>query len=350
MVQALVDGLSARNGFQIRHVNFLLAENHADIGRWRPGKVWRVFVLAIRAVLLRFRHGCDVLYYVPAPAKRGALYRDWLVMLVCRPFFKQLVLHWHAPGLGAWTATHATPIERMLTRWLLGRADLSVVLAASLESDAQFFRSRRIAVVPNGISDPLPPHTSPSTSRTKQALFLALCSAEKGLFTAAEAVLAANRVVGSPPDAPRFTFVAAGPFPDAQTEQQFRTLVAQHPHTLRHVGFADAAAKRALLESSACLLFPTRYPAEGMPLVVLESLAYDRPVIATRWRALPDLVSDECGTLVPPDDVDAVRDALLRLDGHPPPPGACRARFLRHFTFAHHLDSLAAALRQLTRE
>ena len=41
----------------------------------------------------------------PAPGKHSALYRDWLVMLLCRPFFKRLVLHWHAAGLAKWLET-----------------------------------------------------------------------------------------------------------------------------------------------------------------------------------------------------------------------------------------------------
>ena len=37
-----------------------------------------------------------IFYYVPAPGKRVALYRDWLVMFICRPFFSGVILHWHA--------------------------------------------------------------------------------------------------------------------------------------------------------------------------------------------------------------------------------------------------------------
>ena len=35
-----------------------------------------------------------------APGKRAALYRDWVVMVLCRPFFRQVIHHWHAVGLG----------------------------------------------------------------------------------------------------------------------------------------------------------------------------------------------------------------------------------------------------------
>ena len=87
MVRTLVEALPA-HGVAVHHVNLRLSRDAADIGRWRPAKLWATLAGAFQAIAARFRHGCDTLYYVPAPGKRGALYRDWLVMLLCRTFFK----------------------------------------------------------------------------------------------------------------------------------------------------------------------------------------------------------------------------------------------------------------------
>ena len=50
------------------------------------------------------------------------LYRDWLVMVCCRPFFRHLIFHWHAVGLGEWLDHQARPFERRLSHALLERA------------------------------------------------------------------------------------------------------------------------------------------------------------------------------------------------------------------------------------
>lgn len=348
MVRALLDTLAGDPEFPVHHLDFRLSTDHTDIGRWRPGKILRTFAFAVRAVVARFRHGCDTLYYVPAPpGKRGALYRDWIVLALCRPFFRRLVLHWQAGGLALWLQTGVHPLERAISARLYGRATLAIVLAAGLRPDAELLRARTIAIVANGLADPGEPPPAAANEPPHQALFLALCSEEKGLFAAAEAVIAANARRGAPAATPAFTLVAAGPFPDARTEARFAALVAAHPRVLRYAGFAGPAEKRALFAASRCLLFPTRYPAETFSLVALEALAHDRPVVATRWRGLPEIVSPDCGRIVDVGNAAGLVDALVAVCTDPPPAGVCRARFLREFTIGRHADRLRAALRSI---
>ena len=337
MVQTLLDGLPGR-GIAVHHVNLALSRDSADIGRWRIGKFFAVLRACTRVITAKFRDGCDTLYNIPAPGKRGALYRDWTVMLLCRPFFPRLVLHWHASGLGEWLASEATAPERWLTRWLLGRADIALVLAPELRADAGCLAAKKIAVVPNGIADPGPAEPRAAAAECR-VLFLGLCSEEKGVFAAANAVLAANQ------KAPRaFAFTAAGPFPDAATETRLRELCASHPEILRCLGPVHGVEKARLFQTSDVLCLPTRYPAEGQPLVLLEAMAHDLPVIATRWRGIPALLPPE-SILVAPGDPEALVAALRQFRDRPPLAGVFRRHFLAHFTVEQHLDQLVAALR-----
>jgi glycosyltransferase involved in cell wall biosynthesis len=53
---------------------------------------------------------------------------------------------------------------------------------------------------------------------------------------------------------------------------------------------------------------------EGMPLVLLEAMAMARPAVATRVRGCREVVVDaETGILVPPREVAALADAIVRL-------------------------------------
>lgn len=53
---------------------------------------------------------------------------------------------------------------------------------------------------------------------------------------------------------------------------------------------------------------------EGLPLVVLEAMAMELPVVVTRLAGTPEAVRDEVdGLLVPPRDADALSNAVCRL-------------------------------------
>src|ERR1700692_3573780 len=88
--------------FFFYQVNARLSGGMDDIGAWRIGKFFLLIRYILQAWWLRLKYAPDAFYYVPAPAKRSALYRDWLVLLLVAPLFKFRIFHWHAIGLGQW--------------------------------------------------------------------------------------------------------------------------------------------------------------------------------------------------------------------------------------------------------
>ena len=77
-------------GIECYHVNARFSQSLEDIGEFQGAKIFLILLFCLQAVWCRFRYGVTNFYYVPAPGKRVALYRDWLVMLICRPFFKKI--------------------------------------------------------------------------------------------------------------------------------------------------------------------------------------------------------------------------------------------------------------------
>jgi glycosyltransferase involved in cell wall biosynthesis len=337
MVQAAVEGLP-RRGIAVEHVNLRLSRDTAAIGRWDPGKILRIFDACVQAIAARIDGRADTLYYVPAPAKRGALYRDWLVLSLCRPFYPRLVLHWHASGLGEWLERGATPTERWLSRRLLGGATLAVVLGENLRADASQLAPKRIRVVRNGIDAPARvAQQKTETPGVRTAVFLGLCVREKGVFDAIEAVR----------ESPGWQLVIAGATPDKQSERELSLAVAQGDGRVEYVGFLGNHEKHALLSRAHALVFPTYYRAETQGLVVAEALAHDLPVVITDWRAVSEKLPREHVHIVAPRAPAEIAKALRRIADNPAPRGELRQFFEQHLTLDVHLDALAAALKEM---
>ncbi|MDF9832813.1 glycosyltransferase involved in cell wall biosynthesis [Ereboglobus sp. PH5-5] len=356
MVRTLVDGLggAARargTEIEVVHVNPALSRDAADVGRVRIGKIFALWAACWRALRARWRGrgaGGMTLYYVPAPGKRPAVWRDLMVMFSLRPFFTRLVLHWHAVGLGAWLEKKARAPERWMARLALGRADIAIVLAPELADDAMEFAPRRVCVVPNGIDVSASQKQGAEPARVIcRLLFLGLCSREKGVFAALDAMAVLERET---PGA--FELVVAGAFASEEEEREFNARLATDNAGLRkcvrYAGPADDAEKHALYDGADMFVFPTHYAHEAQPLVLIEAMAHDLPVVTTHWRAIPGMLP-ECphaqvvGAHASAEKLaSAIRDA--RAAG--PVNGIMRAHYEKHFTRSKHLATLVSALRK----
>ena len=87
MVEIMLEGLQVDPRFEVYHVDARVSDDLEDVGSFRPRKFWRLFKCIWQAWWIRMRHGPMAFYYVPAPAKRSAIMRDWVVMALCRPWF-----------------------------------------------------------------------------------------------------------------------------------------------------------------------------------------------------------------------------------------------------------------------
>ena len=341
MVELLVRELPGP-GIDVLHVPLSLSRNQGDIGRWRAGKIFTAISAGFAARKLARQHPGAILYYVPAPGKAGAFWRDVLLMALVRPVTRKTVYHWHATGLTAWLQASAGPLARFAARRWLRSPDLSIVLSPALRADADHLGSQTVAVIPNAVPQPARP-SEPSPSPTKSVLFLGQCSASKGLFATLEAVRSL-RSTGVD-----CTLTVAGAFADEEEHREFARLCAANPDAVSYRGEVAGAVKEQLLQESSCLCFPTVYPHEGMPLVILEALAHGLPVVATRWRSIPDLVPPAAGILVEPADAASLSTALGAMLENPPARSAVRQTFTDRFSIGSHLAALRQALLSLGR-
>ena len=285
-------------------------------------------------------------------------------MAIVRPFFHRIIFHWHAVGLGEWLDEKAHPWERWISRCLLGGVQQSLVLSKFSETDAARLAPKRIDVVANGIPDPCPDYAQrlafERTRRWEQirseagtrsgsipvhVLFLALCTREKGVHTAVEGILLANRRLAADGSRLRFTLTVAGTFVDNAEKADFDQMsaVGRADGTFQMAGFLDTAAKAESFRRADVFLFPTYYANEGQPLNLIEAMAWGLPVVTTRWRAIPEMFPAGQPGLVEPQSPDQVAGALIEVVKNVDPT-IFRRNFEARFRIEAHLDRLSEVL------
>jgi glycosyltransferase involved in cell wall biosynthesis len=116
-------------------------------------------------------------------------------------------------------------------------------------------------------------------------------------------------------------------------------------------GVVTGDDKTELLRASDIFCFPSYYPNEGHPYVVVEAMAAGLPVVATAHATIGDTVLDgETGILVPPRNPEALASALeslVRATGERSRLGrAGRRCFEDHYTLVRWSDGLCRIMRE----
>lgn len=108
-------------------------------------------------------------------------------------------------------------------------------------------------------------------------------------------------------DHPELELVFIGDGEDrAQIESRIGELGLQKHVTL--AGWGTGAQVQAAIAQARIFALPSY--AEGLPIVLMECLAVGRPVISSRITGIPELVTEDCGWLVPPGSITDLTQAI----------------------------------------
>jgi glycosyltransferase involved in cell wall biosynthesis len=149
----------------------------------------------------------------------------------------------------------------------------------------------------------------PRSTDPVRFFFIGNLGPEKGVFDLlqAAAVLRQKGLKG-------FEIVLAGPFDSPAEGHRIKSLIASLglTDTVRITGPVSGALKESLFEAANIFVLPSY--GEGLPLSMLEAMAYSLPVIATSVGGIPEVLQHgEMGILVKPGDLEELASAMRRL-------------------------------------
>ena len=142
------------------------------------------------------------------------------------------------------------------------------------------------------------------TEKKKQILFLGEIGKRKGCYDIPEIY---GRVLEK---GERLPLIMAGDGELAEVKKLFedRDLL----ESVSFPGWVRGADKDKCLKESGIFLFPSYY--EGMPMAVLEAMAYGMAIVTTRVGGIPHLLEDGgSGYLCEPGDIEGLSKRLLEL-------------------------------------
>lgn len=166
----------------------------------------------------------------------------------------------------------------------------------------------KIAVVEPGTA--VAPVAPGSTSGPLRLLCIASLTTRKGhdvLFAALLALVEHDW---------HLTLVGGEP-PGSQVTNRMRAQLESYGFADRvtFIGVGNDEVVAAEYAQADVFVLPTRH--EGYGMVVAEALARGLPVISTRTGAIPELVGERAGLVVPPNDIQALAGALQKMFTEP---------------------------------
>jgi len=326
-----------RSGGLFDRVKITLVATHQDGSRWAKG---RRFVGAMAAAILNIVGGRSALVHAHV-SSRASFWRKSILLALARLFGVPTIFHLHSGGFAEWCASPGRFAS--LRRWwvlrTLERSDAVVVLTKNWALWMQDFAPRaRVTVVGNPVEVPKwKPNDEARGSRNGcgRVLFLGWIYDFKGVYDLLQAWVLFRKacpgwrlVVGGKGEVDRFL---------AEAE---RLNVSSD---LEFLGWVAGADKERELRRADIVVLPSY--SEGMPVSVLEGMAYGAAVATTSVGGVPDMMQEGVhGLWMKPGDIHGIANTLSQLATDQ----GLRSR-LTEAAFAHVLanNSVEASLRPL---
>ena len=278
-------------------------------------------------------------------SKGASFWRKALLLAIVRMFGVPTVFHLHSGAFDEFATTGGN-FRRWCVRHTLERSDVVVVLSRRWSDWLRTFApASNIRVIANPVNVPVTisaPSYGGKELSTGRVLFLGKICDEKGAYDLLRAWVLFSQhvkgwrlVIGGYGEVDRFLAVAQGM--GVRCDIDF-------------LGWVSGQDK--IRELSAADIFVLPSFAEGMPVSILEAMAYGAAIIATPVGGVPDMIESEAqGILVRPGDVGGLANALSLLAGSPKlrstMAASAREHVSKHYATPKVVEMIAAAYREV---
>jgi glycosyltransferase involved in cell wall biosynthesis len=310
--QMIHDSLLINSEFQCNYIDLLASHNVAETGSVSFKKLLEFVFLWFKTLFSVVFNRPNLVYF--ALTTTGyALLRDVLLVALLKLFHLKRIYHLHNKGISNY---QNRPFFRLLYNFVF--KDTEVILLSNLLYDdvKEFVPKSKVHICPNGISDLFEnvrlnnlKNYDDNLHQTPELLFLSNLIESKGVYDLLEAcaILKRNDVNF------HCTFIGGeGDITMAEFDEKVKHLYLSDK--VDYVGKKFGNDKVKALSNADIFVFPTYYPKECFPLVILEAMSAGLPVISTFEGGIPDIIDDGVnGYLVEQRNVQMLANQLEKL-------------------------------------
>lgn len=266
----------------------------------RKGTIMGVFALMKLMLLLPYFcyiKGIKIVHIHGASRKSFA--RKSLIIRFAKLMRRKVIFHCH----GGEFKTYVAEAGESKVLKVLSKCDAIVVLSQKWVDYFKNDLGLKNVVVINNIVEPAQSFDeNPTSSKKLKLLFLGAICDNKGVFDMLD-VIAANKanLVG------RIKLYIGG---NGEVER-LQSVISQTQlgEIVEYVGWVTGENKNRLLKDCDIVMLPSYI--EGLPITLLEAMAYAKPSITTNVGGIPEIIeSGKNGVIITPGDKDALYEAI----------------------------------------
>lgn len=310
--QQIYESQLIRDLYECSYINVSTSTSLDDVGRFFIKKITRTLAFYRQVLSAVKKERPELVYFTPSTSG-WAFYRDVITIRLLRNRKQNIVLHLHNKPTNAF-------LHKWYNRcfWRSFFDDVSAIfLGNALAKQLEEFTPlcKHVFICPNGMPDKAGSvHKKDNdTSLPFTFLFLSNMIEMKGVYV----LLEACAFLKQKGYAFRCNFV--GQWFDV-TKEAFDVKCAQLGiiDCVQAFGPKYGAEKDAFLQQADVFVFPTFYPAECLPLVLIEAMQYALPVISTNEAAIPEIIEvGKTGWIVEKQNASALAEKMEWIINHP---------------------------------
>ena len=338
------------SGHQIHFLRMNYSSSESQVGRFSIRKVFHLFYLTFKSLIILIRRYPCTLYYIPASPNLVPILRDVFFLIIVRPFSRGTIFHYHAGGLPEYVSSSKFPI-RFLAKLALAKPSLGIEVSNSQMKESNYFSAERRVVIPNGLDVPVEEFSHEnSEGMRKRILFIAGLRRSKGVLDIIET---ARKIREKRSD---FIIDIAGSWQEPETESLFKSEISKYKleDFITLHGRVAGDDKWKLYSLADIFFFPSYYESENFPLVLIEAMAFGLPIVSTKWRGIPEMVeNNHSGILCEAENCDEFAQAIYNLmvnrDLYKKMSEEARDLYIKKYTQRVFLDSMSEAFDSVTK-